>query len=154
MFRKMIKCTRSADELGDDFFPRLQRRITSLMSKHCVLSWDIRARESYFKFAGQISRMARTDPHRLSPLALNFQIIKPIREYACRNGGNQWHGRFVHVWRWESDIVDYAEGHYADQEALASNVTDWFSLHLEEFKIQESTRDNLPVRGHKRCRRQ
>ena len=124
------------------------------MSKHCVYNWVIRARDFYFKFVGHISRMTRLEPHKLSPLALNFRNIRSIWDYATIDGGNQAHGRFLHVWRWESDIVEYTECHNADWEALASNVTDWFSLQLDEFRIQKTTRDNLLVRGHKRCRRE
>lgn len=83
----------------------------------------------------------------------HLRNIKSIREFASRNGGNQGHGRFLHVWRWESDIVEYGDSHNADRETQASNITDWFSLHLEEFRIQKARSDNMLVRGHKRCRR-
>jgi hypothetical protein len=153
MIRKMIRCRRVADEHDDVFYPRVQRSITNLMTKHETLSWDLRARDYYFKWAGQVARMNKTDPTRPTVMALNFRNIQSIRRYADAHGGNQGHGRCLHVWRWESDICDYGGSHNTEWTQLALNVTDWFSLHLEEFRYSQGIRDNLLVRGHKRCRR-
>ena len=153
MIRKMIRCRRTVDEHEDVYHPRVQRSITNLMIKHATLSWDLRARDFYFKWAGQVIRLGKTDPNRLTPMVLNFRNIQSIRRYADAHGGNQGHGRCLHVWRWESDISDYGEHHRTDWELLAMNITDWFNLHLEEFRCAKAVRDNLLVRGHKRCRR-
>ena len=101
-------------EVGVDFFPRQQRKITGLMDKHGVRSWDTRTRGLYFRWAGQVSRLAKAEPHRLTPMLLAFRNIKTIREYAARNGGNQGHGRYLHVWRWEADIAECGDSHSVD----------------------------------------
>ena len=153
MIRKMIRCKRVADEHEDVYHPWVQKSITNLMIKHEALSWDLRARGHYFKWAGQVARMSKTEPSRPTVMALNFRNIHAIRRYAEANGGNQGHGRCLHVWRWESDISDYGASHNAEWTQLALNVTGWFSVHLDEFKYSKVIRDNILVRGHKRCRR-
>ena len=86
--------------------------------------------------------------------AFSLYNIKSIREYVARNCGNQGHGRYLHVWRWEADIAEYGDSHNADWQELASNITDWFSLYQDEFRQSKVVCDNLLVRGHKRCRRE
>ena len=154
MIRKLIKCRMVADEHEDVYHPRVQRSITNLMAKHEYLSWDLRTRDYYFKWAGQVARMNKAEPHRPTAMALKFRNINAIRRYADVNGGNQGHGRCLHVWRWESDISDYGASHSIEWTVLASNIEEWFSLHLEEFRYSKVIRDNLLVRGHKRCRRE
>lgn len=98
--------------------------------------------------------MNKAEPHRPTAMALNFRNIHAIRLYADAHRGNQGHGRCLHVWKWESDISDYGASHSTEWTALALNVPDWFSLHLDEFRYSKVIRDNLLVRGHKRCRRE
>ena len=100
MIRKMIKCRRVADEHEDVYHPQVQPSITNLMLKHQALSWDLRARDFYFKWAGQVARMIKTEPHRPMAMALKFRNIYAIRLYAEAHRGNQGHGRCLHAWRW------------------------------------------------------
>ena len=86
-------------------------------------------------------------------MLLAFRSIKSIRDYAARNGGNQGYGRHLHVWRWEADIAEYGDYHNVDWQKLASNTTDWFSVHQDEFIQSNIRRGSLLVRGHKRCKR-
>ena len=89
MIRKMIRCKRVADEHEDVYHPRVQRSITSLIIKHEALSWDLRARDYYFKWAGLVARMRKTEPTRPTAMALDFRHIQAIRRYAEAHGGNQ-----------------------------------------------------------------
>ena len=107
-----------------------------------------------FPMCGTGFQIGKTEPHRLTPMFLAFRNIMSIREYEARNGGNQGHGRYLHVWRWEADIAEYDDRHNVDWQELASNITDCFSLHQDEFIQAKVRRDNFLVRGHKRCRRE
>ena len=129
MIRQMIKCRRVVDEHEDVYHPRVQRSITNLMLKHQTLSSDLRARNFYFKWAGQVARMTKTEPHRPTAMTLKFCKIYAIRLYADAHRGNQGHDRCLHVWRWESDISDYGASHNTGWAELAANVSDWFGLH-------------------------
>ena len=150
---KMMQPRRREYEGDDEFFPRLQRNVTNCMSKHGFWAWDVRAREFYFKWAGSVSRMSNLDKSRITPKVMRFLNIASIRDFARRNKGDQGHGRRLHVWRWESDIFEYAEGINNDWEVLASRCSEeWFGVHLEAFRIQKVVRDNLKLRGHKRAR--
>ena len=93
ILRRMIRCPRIEGEVDDDFFPRQQQKITGPMDKHSVRSWDTRARDYYFRWAGQVARLGRAEPHRLTPMLLALRSITSIIDYAARNGGNQRHGR-------------------------------------------------------------
>ena len=76
-----------ADETEDVYHPRVQRNITNLMTKHQTLSWDLRARDFYFKWAGQVAKMIRAEPNRPTTMALRFHNIRSIRQYADTHGG-------------------------------------------------------------------
>ena len=107
MVLKMMRPKMKKDELEADFFPIMQRNSTKCMEKHGTMAWDIRAREYYFKWAGQVARMTKLDPCRLTPRVLHFKNIQSIRDYACKHRGRQGHGRNLHIWRWEADIFDF-----------------------------------------------
>ena len=62
MIMKMLKPKRHPDEIDADFFSRINRNISKAMDKHNVTSWDVRAKEMYFRWAGQVARAEQYDP--------------------------------------------------------------------------------------------
>ena len=150
MIRKMMQPKIRKGELLPDFYPRVQTCISRCMEKHGYMSWDLKARDFYFKWAGQVARMTQLDPNRLSPRVLHFKNIRFILDYAKRHDGCQGHGRNLHVWRWESDIFSYGSSEDREWETMAMDLSKWFSVHLDNFRYAKVVRDGL--KGHKRLR--
>jgi hypothetical protein len=143
MLRKMIKMKRRDGESDEDFFRRTERIITDALVNRGVKTWDITARSAYFKWAGSVSRMGNS---RVTAQVLHFMNIDKIYEYAKLHRGCQGHGRRLHIWRWESEVFEFAH----DWEVLASNVTDWLSQYLDRFEFSKVVANNLRTRGLKR----
>ena len=152
MLMKMMRPRRRDDEVDEVFFPRLHSQITSVMTKSEFCSWDLKARDYYFKWAGSVARMGKEDSRRLTSRVLHFLNIDSIRAFAKRNHGDQGHGRRLHVWRWESDVHDYGAKQHTAWEHLALNSSEWLGVHLETFRTDRMIRNNLKVRTQKRSR--
>ena len=152
MVMKMCRPRRKKDEGDDVFFPRINDYISSVIVRNNWLTWDLRAKDYYFKWAGQVARMATTDSDRLTPNALHLWNIESIFSHAAKFGGNQGHGRRLHVWRWEAEVFKYGKSCGKHWESLAGDVTEWQSSHLEGFRVQEAVSSNMGVWGHKRYR--
>ena len=54
------------DEDLTAFMKRTETAITCAMVRHHVISWDIYARRSVFKWAGWVARLAEFDPRRIT----------------------------------------------------------------------------------------
>jgi hypothetical protein len=146
MLVRMTCPKRKLGELDDQFFPRMESIVTEGLEKHGVSTWDARAREYYFKWAGTVARLG-SDPDRIAPRMLHFYNIASVKEYARKHKGDQGHGRRLHVWRWESELVDYNP----DWENLSCNALEWLSVHLEPFIFNTVLSNNLRRRGQKRA---
>ena len=152
MVMKMIRPRRKKDEFDDQFFPRTHRYISDVIVRTKWLTWDLRAKDYYFRWAGQVSRMAKVDHDRVTLNALRYWNIESIMKRAERNGGNQGHGRRLHVWRWETDVHQYGVYCGANWESLTGDVSEWLGSHMEKFRTLESSSNNMRVWGHKRSR--
>ena len=152
MIMKMMGPKRRKDEHNDIYFPRLQDAINEIIVKNGWLQWDLRAKDFYFRWAGQVSRTAARSPDALTCRALHLWNIAYIKALAVRNNGRQGHGRRLHVWRWEADIFKYGEYCEKYWESLTTDISEWHNVHLETFRIQTSTSSTVRVWGLKRSR--
>jgi hypothetical protein len=146
MVRKMMGFKMRKNEEYDSFFRRSETLISQSLENNGILTWDLRARQFYFKWAGTVARLGATEPTRLPPKLLHFLNIAKIKQYADSQRGSQGHGRHLHVWRWEAELYEFAH----DWEMLASNSLDWNSLHLDKFVYTKCVNNNLRSRGVKR----
>ena len=142
MVMKMMRSRRKKDEHDDVYFPRINDYINEVIVKNSWLPWDLRAKDFYFRWAGQVSRT--TADEKYTAKALHLWNIESIRAYADRNGG-QGHGRRLHVWRWEADIFKYGESCGENWESLTTDLVEWHSMHLESFRGLEAVSSNMRV---------
>ena len=112
----------------------------------------IRAKEYYFRWAGQVAQAQLYDAERLTYNALQYKNVANIKALAARNGGCQGHGRHVHVWQWETDIFKIGETYGEAWQELASNVSEWNGGYVDLFRNFELINSHMTVRGHKRQR--
>ena len=70
--------------------------------------WDQKAVQLRLDWGGHVARMGRFDPARLTFRVFthwNYAFI--MNTISDKNGGNQLHGRCLHVWRWEVYLYKY-----------------------------------------------
>ena len=155
MITKMMRPKRRQGECDDEFFPRINHNISNaikVIKKYEVCAWDIRAKEYYFRWAGQVARAQQYNTERLTYKAMQYKNIANIKAVALRNGGNQGHGRPVYVWRWETDLYKSGETYGNCWQDLPGNVSEWNGGYLDIFRNFELINSNMKVRGHKRKR--
>jgi hypothetical protein len=146
MIRKMMGFEKRRAENLDEFFARSEKLISRSLEDNGMWTWDLRARQYYFKWAGTVARMGQNEPERITPKALHFLNISEIKQFAGCHGGAQGHGRRLHVWRWEAEIHGFAH----DWEELALMTSEWNGQHLDRFVYNKIVFNNLRTRGVKR----
>ena len=143
---------RRPGECDEEFLPRINHNITNVIKKYEVCAWDIRAKEYYLSWAGQVARAQHYDMDRLTYKALQYKNIANIKAVALRNSGNQGHGRPVHVWRWGTNLYKFGETYGKSWQDLAGNVSEWNGGYQDLFRNFELINSNMTVRGHTRKR--
>ena len=78
----------------------LKNRLSNAAVNH--ETWDLRATQLRFDWAGHVARLQFLDPNRLTFRVFmhwNYEgIVTGIEAY---NKGRQCHNRHLHVWKWE-----------------------------------------------------
>jgi hypothetical protein len=146
MVRKMMGFKMRRTEDLEAFLGRSEALLSKSLDNNGILTWDLRARQFYFRWAGSIARMGVKEPLRITPKVLHFLNVADIKKYADSHGGAQGHGRRLHVWRWEAEVYEFAY----DWEDLALNTIEWNDLHLDNFVYTKGVFNNLRKRGVKR----
>ena len=130
MIFRMIGFTWGEDEHIEILMRRSNATISSLMSRHEVISWDSMARRHVFMFAGWLVRIRLHDKNRITLFILAHKDLDYVHEYADRHGGRQHHGRFLKVWRWESLLRNVAAKHFQER---------WQDRALDEIEWKKFT---------------
>ena len=63
--------------------------------------WDARYVQLRLEWGGHVARLGAFDPARLTYHVLSHWSYDSIKHIADQSGGKQFHGRHLHVWRWE-----------------------------------------------------
>ena len=125
MMRKMLCLRREKSETLEDYMHKANSKVKCLKEKHAVKDWDWLYHRSVFSWAGHVARMPAYDPKRLTHLLLKFRSWRWICNVSSTNGGNQLHGKRLHIWRWERAIYKYHGDE--DWQEVAQNSTTWNS---------------------------
>ena len=129
MISRMIGFNRGEDEHIEAFMRRTNATITSLMSRHEVVSWDSMARRHVFMWAGWLARIRLHDKDRITLFILAHKDLDYVHDYADRHGGRQHHGRFLKVWRWESILRNFAATHFHERwQDKALDEIEWKNI--------------------------
>ena len=134
MLRKMLGLRSRAGEEVSEFCARYARNIRQLMHKHKLLSWDAFYHRSVFVWAAYVSRLAQSDPTRLTHQVLNYKNWDWIRVVADQNHGRQLHCRRLHTWRWEKPLYKFFEGKQESWQQVAADSDRWHQL-LDEMVV-------------------
>ena len=93
-----------------------------------------------------MARAQQYDAERLTYKALQYKNFANPKAVAARTGGSQGHGRHVHVWRWETDLLKLGETCGKTLQHLASNISEWNGGYLDLFRDFELINSHMTVR--------
>ena len=71
---------------------------------------------------GHVARLATNDTDRLTYRVLNYKDHAFIKRRQAANGGNQMHGRHIHVWRLETRVLKHGGKEW---KTFALNREEW-----------------------------
>jgi hypothetical protein len=120
MVRKMLGFRKRDEEDLDHFMHRTEATISNLLQLHWIVSWDVYARRTVFKWAGWMARLANLDPSRLTLKILQHKNLEWLQKIKDENKGRELHGRYIKVWRWETMLYNFTRENYPGDQ--------WFSL--------------------------
>ena len=130
MIRRMMKFSKPEEEGIQDFMKRTNTSITNIMQRLHILSWDVYARRSIFKWAGWVARLKHFDPSRVTlkvMLHRNLEWLQGIKE---QNSGRELHCRYIKVWRWETLVWNWCRENVGAQSwmQLAEDPETWNAI--------------------------
>ncbi len=130
MIRKMLRFTKPDEEGIQDFMQRTNTTITNIMSIHRVVSWDIYARRTVFKWAGWLARLQFFDPERITLKVLLHRNLDWLQRIKDHNRGRELHCRYIKVWRWETLIWNFCRENFEGSmwQQLAEDPDSWNSI--------------------------
>ena len=121
----MLCLRREAAETPEDYMRRANSKVKSLKLRHGMRGWDWLHHRSVYAWGRHVARIRSYDSGRLSYALLDFKKWKWVCRTALMNGGNQLHGRRLHVWRCERALYKYHMDE--DWQDIAQNHATWNS---------------------------
>jgi len=130
MIRRMLSFTALEHECAEEFKRRTHRIVRNTIAQHEVKVWSAKYHASVYKWAGHVSRIAKYDVSRITPVVMRWKNWAWIQLIASQNSGRQLHCRKLHTWRWERPLYTYFSD--TNWEDNCQSKSDWQDV-VEEF---------------------
>ena len=105
MFAIMVGVRMQPGETPAEFKLRRNKKLKILRGEVGLRPWSYEASIMHYTWMGHVARISSYDPLRWTHRVLSFKDMSYIHRRQVASGGNQCHGRNIHVWRLETRVV-------------------------------------------------